>query len=194
MVRACYLLMLACFTGCYSTYGDGLPANYRYYNGNLSETHTVEFASAYRATREALADLGMPILHEEYNGLEGEFETTNAAGDQVLVYVEELDPYSQRHTSRVGVRVGFFGDRKGSGQILEQVAARVKQVSPGTVPINNPQTNQPPPYLPYQGNTAVTPPLNTNPNQQWQPTNVPPPNNSPYRTPNLPNTEQTLPP
>src|SRR5687768_11951162 len=89
---------------------------YAYYKGNVSETCAVEFGDAYQGTKEAMLDLGMPVLHEEHQGVNGTIESSLQDGTKVTVSLQEKPRVlaSDHHETEVGVRVGHFGDDKTS--------------------------------------------------------------------------------
>jgi hypothetical protein len=113
---------------------------YAYYKGNVSECHTVEFGEAYQATKEAMLDLAMPVLHEEHQGVTGTIESSLQDGTKVTVSVQEKprklanDP----HQTEVGVRIGTFGDETTSTNILKQIAMRTSQRNKGAAPTSVP--------------------------------------------------------
>lgn len=114
---------------------------YAYYRGNVSETCAVEFGDAYQATKEAMLDLAMPVLHEEHRGLAGTVESSLQDGTKVTVSLEEKPRQlaNDPHQTDVAVRIGTFGDEKASTKILRQIAVRTAQrakvpAQPGTNP------------------------------------------------------------
>jgi hypothetical protein len=110
---------------------------YAYYKGNVTETCAVEFGDAYQGTKEAMLDLGMPVLHEEHHGVTGTIESSLQDGTKVTVNLQEKPRVlaSDHHETEVGVRIGTFGDDKTSTKILQQIALRTSQrKQPGATP------------------------------------------------------------
>ena len=51
--------------------------------------HGAEFGETYQATKLALADLAMPIRHENHQGMTGEIESSIEDGTHVTISLEE---------------------------------------------------------------------------------------------------------
>src|SRR5262249_22266692 len=103
-------------------------AGYVYYQGKLTRDFVATFDDARAAVLRSLADLNLPVTGEERTGSSGEIQGLTRTGDKVHASLESLpianagDP----PRTRVGVRVGTFGDHPLSEQILSAVAAQLR--------------------------------------------------------------------
>jgi hypothetical protein len=103
-------------------------AGYAYYRGNI----TREFAATYDDTRAAVytsfAAMGMPIVGEERTGNMGSVTGITGVGDRVQVSIDHLPAVipADGPRTRVGVRVGTFGDQSLSDRLLHEVAGRLQ--------------------------------------------------------------------
>lgn len=190
-VLACLFLSLLAISqaGCLvAAVGAGAgAAAYGYYQGNSVAAQPAEFGETYQATKLALADLAMPIRHENHEGLTGEIESSIADGTHVTISLEEKPRIlaSDGHQTDVTIRVGYLGDSKLSNEIQQKITSHINQRAPqqanpnrlpsisGTQPGSPAQAVSPPP-----GVTA--PPATPSVNPGWKPaaasgTQVPPP-------------------
>lgn len=112
---------------------------YAYYQGNHGDTFAGEFGQTYQATKQALADLNMPIRHEEHHGLTGLIESSIEDGSKVTIDIEEQPRIASTdgHVTEVKVRVGTFGDSQVSSKLHAQIRAHLTQggtASPNRLP------------------------------------------------------------
>lgn len=149
---------------------------YAYYSGNYTETCTVEFGEAYQATREAMLDLAMPVLHEQHQGVTGTLESSLQDGTKVTVTIEEKPRQlaNDPHQTEVGVRIGTFGDEKASTKILQQVSLRTAQRKGGVPAQTVPGQIAPgrlPPISQVGATTQPSPPpaIAAGGTDQWKP-------------------------
>jgi hypothetical protein len=137
----------------------GGAAGYAYYKGRVSKDYPAGFEETWTATQAALNDLGLPLASLEHDVGRGEIGSRPADGPKVDVSVEAL-PGGKGLTSltRVSVRVGIFGDRRLSEQILAQVQTRLGSCSEAVNAAAQPgqPIPAPPAQLPPQ---TVAPPL-----------------------------------
>jgi hypothetical protein len=133
----------------------GAVAGYYYCKGKVCQRYDASFADTWAATQIALTDFGMTIVREERGSSGGSMDARTAQGESVHVTIEPQTPTANGcgHLTRVGFRVGTFGDAPMSEKILEQVGRRLQPANllrpvetspPAAVP---PQT-VPPPLLP----------------------------------------------
>jgi hypothetical protein len=182
VLQATLLLSLAtCMSGCLvAAAGAAAGAGaYAYYQGNHGDTFAGEFGQTYQATKAALADLNMPVRHEQHHGLSGTIESSIEDGSRVTIDIEEHPRLtsSDGHVTEVKVRVGTFGDSAVSSKLHGQIRAHLSQrgvVSPNRLPPVTPQTVQ------QTGATSPAPPANNN---NWKPATTQQPNNGQTQPP-----------
>src|SRR5262249_16261461 len=83
-----------------------------YYQGKVSRDFYAGYEDPRAAAHTALAELGLPLLGEERTGADGALDSRTSRGETVRISLETLPapvPADGART-RVGVRVGTFGD------------------------------------------------------------------------------------
>lgn len=122
-------------------------AGYAYYKGNVTQTFDAIPMTVWRATVDALSDLGMEVtshVHElssfrdpdqgnvvagQPAPSEGTIKSVTATGKKVSIRIKAIEPeipVDSRRT-KVSVRVATFGDEEVSQRILNQIAVRLNQ-------------------------------------------------------------------
>lgn len=145
-----------------------------YAKGKICALYNARPNDAWAATRQAVAEMGMPILEEEYDGREGMIRTRTAEGDLVRIYLEARTsgiPSDGGPITKICIRVATFGDWPLSERIMAQIGAHLAppqvvaaqppavQPMPGPVlPLGGPQTS-PPPLAGSSQQTAPPPEL-----------------------------------
>jgi hypothetical protein len=152
--------------------GGGI-AGYAYYKGRVIQDFPASLAEVESATVLALQDLKLPpgekhVPPTPTGGSPPEISITTSTADQATVTIV-MEPAASRLpgeglVTRVGVRVGTFGDQVLSQRILAQVAARLAQKNPRIVPLPAPVGPAGTPPNVVQG--PQTPPT-------WRPTSNP---------------------
>jgi hypothetical protein len=138
----------------------GAALGYFYYRGEMCKYYSAGTEATFAATRAALLDLAMPILREENHGDTGVIESRTARSDAVYISLKkDMDNNpAQVPLTRVGVRVGTFGDDAISTTVLAQIETRLANPGPGRL------IPQAPPTLgPIQPASAVAMPPQTPP-------------------------------
>ncbi len=79
---------------------------YRWYKGELHISYAKEFPTVWKATKKALKDLHIRILHEESDPVEGYIKGVTQLGKKVRV----KGAFDGRLT-RLRIRVGLLGDK-----------------------------------------------------------------------------------
>lgn len=117
----------------------GAGTGYLFAKGKVVETYPAGFVDAWTAAHSALADLGLVI--EKENLKRGVINTRTPEGKRVRLNVKEQPAKcpTEGPQTRVGVRVGCFGERAVSERILRQLALRL---SP-PVPVGRPAAPTP---------------------------------------------------
>jgi hypothetical protein len=134
----------------------GGVAGYAYYKGGLYRDYAADLEPTWVAVQAALNDLGLPLMHMERSGAGGEIESRTADEYKVNVWVETVAGQpGEGPKTRVGVRVGVFGDQSLSIRFLDQVQSRLSGVG-GPVPAGQPANFAPAPPVPPQ---TAPPPL-----------------------------------
>lgn len=107
----------------------GAGGAYAYYHGNVSDNYVAEFGDVYQASKEALADMAMPVITERHDGLTGTIESSLSDGTKVTISLEEKPRIKPEdgHTTEVGIRVGYFGDQSLSSNMMDKIRVRVAQ-------------------------------------------------------------------
>lgn len=105
----------------------GGAAGFIYMKGKVCMDYPTPFADAWTASHQALKSLGLPVLGEENAGTRGSINSRTADGTKITIDVE---PQTSRlpnvqNLTRVCVRVGMWGDRTLSEQILATVTQQL---------------------------------------------------------------------
>jgi hypothetical protein len=150
----------------------GAAVGYAYYKGKVQQDYNATFEDTWAATHAALAELGMPVVSESReSATSGFIESRDADNDRVGISLESFpSPFpAEGVLTRLGVRVGTFGDYPLSDRIASQVgahlvprAAPAPPGAPSASPINVLPTQ---PFSPaaYPPQTAEPPLLKPNP-------------------------------
>jgi hypothetical protein len=93
--------------------GAGI-GSYSYIKGELKTTYSASLKQTWTHTLAALDSLGLTVGFKQVDALGGKIEARRADGKAVKL---RLTPVSDR-TTTVGVRVGTFGNRGQSEQVL----------------------------------------------------------------------------
>lgn len=152
---------------------------YAYYQGNSLGAYAADFGETYHATKLALADLAMPIRHEQHDGLTGEIESSIEDGTHVSIKLEEKPRIlaTDGHQTEVTIRVGYLGDSKVSARLQQQINQHVtqrtqQQGSATRLPaITQTQGVQSAPPPAAATGSSAPPPMTSNPG--WKPATQP---------------------
>ena len=119
--------------------GAGVAAGaYAYNKGQLTMVVRGDFANTWHATREALCDLGMPIVDERRRHLGGTIEARTSGRDRIVVALKAISDVHAGSTflTEVRIRVGVMGHKEISERIAEQLRARLAmRTSPTALPL-----------------------------------------------------------
>src|SRR5262245_59008321 len=116
---------LAVLIGAGAAGGAGVA--YAYYQGNVTEDYHVRFEDSRAATRQALAELAMPIVEEKADQASEFIESRTTDGYAVRITLDMLAPRvpADGPLTRIGVRVGTFGDYAVSERVHRQIGAHL---------------------------------------------------------------------
>ena len=121
MIMMAVLLMGAAVggTGCVAVVAGAAAGagGYAYVKGEARSEEAVSVAEAFDASKKALASLGFRVTSATKDALEGKVEATGAEGRIVQVKCERVESGQ----TRIGVRVGTFGDRDQAAVILDAI-------------------------------------------------------------------------
>ena len=112
------LLLSATLSGCATgAAGTGEATAYVWYKGTLETTFQHPLDAVEAATRTALEKLDLVAIDTAVDGLEGKLTARMASGSKVTVKLKALNLSS----TGVSVRVGTFGDKAPSEQIIRYI-------------------------------------------------------------------------
>lgn len=94
-------------TGCIAlVVGAGAGAGtFAYVDGQLSRTYRANYKTTYEVCKNILADMKMPILEEESDGLQTTIKSQRVDETPMTVKVRIIDP----QWTEVSVRTGYVG-------------------------------------------------------------------------------------
>jgi hypothetical protein len=139
--------------------GAGVATVY-YLKGRYYQDYPTNFKDSYYGTIAALEELKYPVLSQKNDGTTGAFTTKTPEGDSVTVELStEPGPAgAQSGVTRIGIRVGTFGDQIVSERILAKVNERL---APG-IPIRPGDGKPPVPVAGPTGTGSVIQPVGWN--------------------------------
>jgi len=92
-----------------------------YVGGELKTTYAASFNRAWDASVLALRDTDLRIVDTKKDDIKGTIKAERVDGTPVTLGLEQAGP----DTTRVGVRIGTFGDEEGSKVIHNRIASRL---------------------------------------------------------------------
>lgn len=92
-----------------------------YVRGELQTTVDATLDGAWRASRDALKDLQMPVTAETKDGLTGKLTARTAGDKKVTIRLKKVTDT----TTDLSIRMGTWGDETASRQLLEQIKKRL---------------------------------------------------------------------
>lgn len=133
MINSRYLLRATVLGLCVAmTYGCPAPlivvggaaagGTVGYVAGKLTSTEQVSLEKAWKATHEAMGDLGYAITKRERDPSEKRYQLTARAQGDKKVTVTLVG--KEKHLTEINIRVGIFGDEQRSIKILESIKKR----------------------------------------------------------------------
>lgn len=106
-------------------------AGYAYYKGKVCQEYNAGFEDTLAATRTSLTELGLAVQDEQRDGATASIEGRTGTGDRLQLDLDVVtSPIPvEGPLTRVGVRVGIFGDQALSDRILNQVGTHLVATS-----------------------------------------------------------------
>lgn len=107
-------------------------AGYAYWQGKVCHAYVADISDSMKATKAALAELGMTVSKEEPGEGTAMIKTRAADGTHVTIKFrrETSRIPSEGSITEICVRVGAFGDHPLSGRILYQISSHLVPVTP----------------------------------------------------------------
>lgn len=118
ILRACTLVTLAAMSnGCVVLLGAmGAATGARYIQGSLEETLEHSLPDVFRASKQALYDLGLPLEEETLDDHSAKLESAYTDGKRITISLKS----STSSSTKISIRLGG-GDRRRSELILENI-------------------------------------------------------------------------
>ena len=120
-IRAFSVLFIAATcSGCFGVFVAGAAggaAGAIYVKGRLVENLDASVAALHMASREALNELGLPIIDDSVDNRTGKLRSEYADGKRVWIDIAMESPAA----TKITVRVGSFGDPARSQDILDRI-------------------------------------------------------------------------
>jgi len=114
-------------TGCIAlVVGAGAGAGtFAYVDGQLSRTYRADYRTTYEVCKSILADMKMPVLEEESDGLQTTIKSQRVDETPMTIKIRIIDP----EWTEVSVRTGYVGvwKKEISEQFHEFIAQRIKK-------------------------------------------------------------------
>ena len=123
MLTAAAVAMSMIASGCVALLAAGAAGvgGYAWANGKLSFTTSNTTNECHDATLSALRELGIRVTGDAVDRLEGKITGKTATGDDVTIDLEPLSAY----TTKIDIRVGFFGNKTQSTMIADAIKKRL---------------------------------------------------------------------
>ena len=121
MVRVCSVVMVTVLcSGCFGVFVAGAAggaAGAIFVKGRLVELVSSSVSDVHMASREALSELGLPIIEDSVDHRTARLRSEYADGKQVWINIET----EGLSDTKIIVRVGAFGDQQRSRDILARI-------------------------------------------------------------------------
>ena len=122
VVTAATVLAVCLTSGCtLLVVGGAGAAGYAYVKGEHERVYPYPMAQTASAVRDALHEMTLPVVRDAADELGARFESRTAQGEKVVI---TLEPQGQAVT-KVGIRVGVFGDEDASRTIAARIDERL---------------------------------------------------------------------
>ena len=118
-------LLILSQSGCLAVLVGGAVAagatGYAYVKGESTATLEAPMEPSWNAALAALEDLRLAVISKSGDALTGAITARNAEDTRIAISLRRVSD----NTTRIGVRVGTFGDESQSRAILDKIAARL---------------------------------------------------------------------
>ena len=91
-----------------------------YIRGELKTTEEVSLNRAWKAAQMAMSDLEFTITDKEKDAFDARIHASGAGGKAIDVALKKISPTR----TEISIRVGLFGDKSLSRQILKKIKGR----------------------------------------------------------------------
>jgi hypothetical protein len=158
-LAAVALANAGCLAAAAGVAAGGAAAGYAYYKGRVSQDFNASLDDTWAATLTALGELGMPVVSQQRDATSGGIESRTSTNDTVHMSLETHPSAipAEGTLTRVGVRIGTFGDAPLSERLLNQISAHLVARLAAS-----PQVSASPPG-PIQPSSWMAPGSRTNP-------------------------------
>lgn len=115
-------LCLVLNSGCVAVVAGGAGAGtVAYVKGELTELVTASKEDTIQAVRKAIAELQFTLKEDKVDKHSGRFVAVNAKDEKIKIAVD----YLTTDSTKIGVRVGIFGDKLYAQSILNEIKAQL---------------------------------------------------------------------
>ncbi len=90
---------------------------YKYRNGVLTVVYEAPYMDTWEASLKALNEMGLRVIKSAHDLTTGVIEAKRVDNKSVTIKVE----YKSARETKVGIRVGIFGDEEASNVIKEKI-------------------------------------------------------------------------
>jgi len=155
-VALCGSISLGCSTVAPMLDSGALEVNgYSYTGGKATQFFNFPKASVEKAVREAMDDLHMRVERETHDGVVAFVEGRTADDRRMQI---SLRP--QQETTRVTVKIFWFGDEPLSRAFTDRVGIRLGALPPQAIPETPPSSPEPNPLIPARSKVMDSEVLN----------------------------------
>ena len=109
-------------SACIFILGAAGVGGYQYARGELARTYPVKMRKASRVSVVALRSLDLKVLDANADGLGGKIEAQRADGMKIWILMRS----EETGVTKIGVRVGVFGNKKFAERIHERILKHIK--------------------------------------------------------------------
>jgi len=99
---------------------------YKYHNGVLTVIYEAPYMETWEASLTAVQEMGLRIIKSAHDLTTGTIEAKRIDNKSVTIRVE----YKSSKETKVGIRVGIFGDKEASNVIKEKIRRVLARARP----------------------------------------------------------------
>ncbi len=118
-IAYCFIIVTLLFNmGCaVALIGAGAAGTVAYIKGDFQATEPYGVREVYRASKEAIRDLGLARISESQDSLGAQVITRDALDKKITIKIKYITEYS----SQLYIRVGMFGNEEKSRQVYLKI-------------------------------------------------------------------------